>query len=210
MKKLIIFSTALGLIAFSVSSCRQINKSIGDTLHGQPKQSKEDAFFSSSSGSNNTNFLIDVHALAQAENAFRNIPELKGKTLNVYDDMHMYDDGRIMLKIQDPDTLQNVNEYDYSSNKEWGPKQPVKIGSIEANNLNSLTIPLDSIHFVTVAKIAATYADSAKHYGSTTQLSHIYYVQEAHRWYCNDIEGTRLNYEIYFNANGSVKEFEKK
>ena len=33
-----------------------------------------------------------------------------------------------MIQLQDPDTLQNVNEYDYDSNKEWGAKQPVNTG----------------------------------------------------------------------------------
>ena len=57
--------------------------------------------------------------------------------------------------------------------------------------------------------MAIIYADSAKRYGSKTRLDHIYFVKDVNKWYCNDIAGTRSNYEIYFKPDGSVKEFDK-
>ena len=93
----------------AASSCRQLNKSFDDTLHGHPKVSREDAFFShGSEDAGKPNFLEDPQALAAAEAALHQIPELKGKQIRMYGDMHMYDDGRILLQVQDPDTLQNV------------------------------------------------------------------------------------------------------
>jgi hypothetical protein len=211
MKKSLLLYIVVILSTVLLPACNQITKSIDDTLNGRPRRNKIDAFMSSDdSNSNTSNFLTDANALAQAEAALRNLPELKGKKINVYSDLHMYDDGRIMIKIQDPDTLQNVNGYDYSSDKVWGARQPLNIGSnATAENVSSESITLDSIHFKNVAKMAATYADSAKHVGSTTRISHIYYVPEVKKWYCNSMVSTRSSYEIYFNPNGTIKEFVK-
>ncbi len=212
MKKSLPLYLAVILSTILLSACKQITKSIDDTLNGRPRQNKIDAFMSSEDdgNSNTSNFLTDANALAQAEAALRNLPELKGKKINVYSDLHMYDDGRIMIQIQDPDTLQNVNSYDYSSDKQWGARQPVNIGgNITAESVSSQSIPLDSIHFKTVAKMAKTYADSAKHVGSTTSINHIYYEPQVREWYCNDMTGARSSYEIYFNPDGTVKEFKK-
>ena len=211
MKKLRLLYLVVGLSTILLPSCKQVTQSIHDTLYGRPRQNKIDAFMSSNDGnSNTTNFLTDANALAQAEAALRSLPELKGKKINVYSDFHMYDDGRIMINIQDPDTLQNVNSYDYSSDKEWGARQPVNIGgNATAESVSSQSIPLDSVHFKTVAKMAKTYADSAKHVGSTTRIDHIYYVPEVKEWYCNSMTGARSSYEIYFNPDGTVKEFKK-
>jgi hypothetical protein len=212
MKKIkIIFKLLILPAIIFIFSCKQINKSFENTLHGRPIQSKEDAFFSDHIGNRNSaNLLADKNHLLQAETSLRNIPELKGKPINVFDNLHFYDDGRIMIQIQDPDTLGNINEYDYSRDKEWGPRTPVKIENIGGQAVRPKTIPLDSIRFVTVAKMTAIYADSVKNKGSNTRLDHLYYVEQAHRWYCNDIEGNRSNYEIFFNANGTVNEFKKR
>ena len=82
-----------GLLLF-FTACKQINKSIGDTLHGTPKISKEDAFFNhdADNDANKPNFLEDAHALGQAEASLRNLPGLKGKVVKMYGDMHMYND----------------------------------------------------------------------------------------------------------------------
>ena len=194
-----------------LTACNQITKSVDNTLNGRPRQNKIDAFMSSDDNHNSaSNFLTDAGALAQAEKALRNLPELKGKKINVYSNLHMYNDGRIMISIQDPDTLQNVNAYAYSSVKEWGARQPVNVGgSVTAENISSQSISLDSIPFKTVAKMAKIYADSAKHVNSTSTIDHIYYEPQVREWYCSDIAGPRSSYEIYFNPDGSVKEFKK-
>jgi hypothetical protein len=193
-----------------LAACNQITKSVDDTLNGRPRQNKIDAFIYSNDNHSVGNFLTDAGALAQAEESLRNLPELKGKKIKVYSDLHMYDDGRIMISIQDPDTLENVNAYVYSSDKEWGARQPVNIGgSVTAENISSQSIPLDSIPFKTVAKMAKIYADSAKHVNSTSTIDHIYYEPQVREWYCSDIAGPRSSYEIYFNPDGSVKEFKK-
>ena len=192
-------------------ACKQINKSIDDTLHGSPKVSKEDAFFNHDAVSDaaKPNFLEDAGALAAAEASLHNIPELKGKPIKMFGDMHLYDDGRIMLKVQDPDTLQNVNEYDYD-NKQWGPKTPVNTGSVTPDMISRAVIPLDSIHFKYVAKMFKEFTDSAKHYNSTSRLDHIYFVRDVNKWYCSDIAGTRSSYQIYFKPDGTVSEFDKR
>jgi hypothetical protein len=156
------------------------------------------------------NFLTDAPRLAKAEQALRDLPEFKSKPIRLSGDMHMYDDGRIMLSVQDPDTLGNVNAYEYSRDGEWGPRQPVKMtGNVTADMISSNAVTLDNLHFMTVAQMAKVYADSAKHVSSKSIINHIYYEPDAHKWYCNDIEAPRANYEIYFNPNGSVKEFRK-
>ena len=76
--------------------------------------------------------------------------------------------------------------------------------------ISRAAIPLDSTHFKYVATMAKKYADSAKHYNSASRLDHIYFVRDVDKWYCNDIKGARMNYEIYFKPDGTVTEFDKK
>jgi len=209
MKKSHLYIFIILMVTVVLTSCNNITKSIDDTLHGQPKQNKEDAFMASTN-EKTINFLSDAHALAQAETALRNLTELKGKKINIYDVINFYDDGRILCKVQDPDTLQNVNEYDYSSEKgEWGAKQPVNITAAVSADMSTEIVPLDSIPFASIVKIGKVFADSARRVGSKSTLNYIYYVPRVKEWYCDDIKGTRVNYQIYFNTDGTVKEFKR-
>jgi hypothetical protein len=193
-----------------LSACKQVTQSLHDTFEGKPQKSKLEAYLSTDDEHSGSSFLTDAQRLAKAERALRDLPEFKGKPIWLSGDMHMYDNGRIMLSVQDPDTLGNVNAYEYSRDGEWGPGQPVKMtGNITPEMISSSAIPLNKLHFVTVAKMANVYADSARHVGSKTIINHIYYEPDVQEWYCNDIEAPRANYQMYFNPDGSVKEFRK-
>jgi hypothetical protein len=209
MKKLLIINFPILMATILTISCNNITSSINDTLHGRPKVNNKLTGFTAAYHGAAGNFLSDLSALQQAENSFRNIPELKGKRLKVFGDFHLYDDGRIMIAVQDPDSAQNVNSYNYRGQGEWGAKEPVNISSSTAQTLSTLTFPYDSARFTTVARIAAVFAARAQAAGSSSRLTHVYYVPEAHSWYCNEIEGSRASYEIYFNPDGTVKEFKR-
>jgi hypothetical protein len=189
-----------------ITSCNWVTKSIDDTLHGRPTVANIDYMTSAYTG--NDNFLTNKQALTDAEQSLRAIPELKGKKLIIYGDAQFYDDGRIMIDVQDPDTASNVNEYDFNG-QEWGPGKPVQMSTADINNMNMQSFALDTMPFARIQQMAIVYASKAKQINSTTTLNHIYYVPDAGKWYCNDMESPRANYELYLNPNGTVKEFKR-
>lgn len=46
--------------------------------------------------------FADANTLQQAEDALKALPQFAGKELNVFQNVHFYDDGRIIIEIQDP------------------------------------------------------------------------------------------------------------
>ncbi len=197
---------ALAGLLTVLPSCKWATKSIDDTLHGRPTVDNTDYMASAYKGSDN--FLTNPQALNDAEKALRNLTELKGKQIKLYNDAQFYDDGRIMIQVIDPDTANNVNEYDFNG-QEWGPKKPVQISSSDISQMGLQTFALDTMPFSRIAKLAATYAQKAKQNNSTSAVSHIYYVPEAGEWYCNDMETPRANYQLFFSPDGRVKEFKR-
>lgn len=58
---------------------------------------------SSSSNKSNSNMTFaDANTLQQAEDALKALPQFAGKELNVFQNVHFYNDGRIIIEIQDP------------------------------------------------------------------------------------------------------------
>ncbi len=207
MKQVIRLTISAICVCWYLSACNNISSSFNDTLHGKPKMSADERFFASAGNHNTTNLVTDKATLQKAESTLRNLPEFKGKSIKVFNDLYVYGDGRIMLDIQDPDTLQNVNEYEYETNASKWTSKPVTITAGDINSINNSTISLDSIRFTNVPAIAAIFAQKAKSVDSESKLTDIYYIPSSKQWYCDDIKTTRANYTIYFNTNGTVKSF---
>ena len=156
------------------------------------------------------NFLTDVTALQKAEAELKALPKFSGKEVNVFQNVHFYNDGRIMIELQDPDKPENIDHYEYANGK-WGEPQPVQISG--DGNMKDNTTPLNDIQFATVATVARNWNEKAAAVEGVEPLSMVYFflnVMSGERyWNANTINGTREKYHITFNMDGSVKEFEK-
>lgn len=202
MRKHILSGLGLVTTAFLLASCGG-NSSVADKVASAASAVEE----ASSNG-----FLSNKEKLAKAEAELRDMPKFKGKKVNVFQDVHFYGDGRIMIELQDPDKPANIDHYEYKDGK-WGEPQPVQIsgeGEMSAN-----MTPLDDVKFEVVSTVYANWNEKAKTVEGATDkpLDHIYFTlwvpNQQRYWNSSSVEGTREKYNIEFNLDGSVKEFKK-
>jgi hypothetical protein len=164
-----------------------------------------------------TKFVSDAKETSNAEQSFRNLPGLKGKKLNIFRNVSFYDDGRIYITIQDPDSLNHINGYNYqlhSLRGKWDGPYAYKLDKLDYP-LQQFLVPLDSCSFATGAKIVATYNAKAKSVGSSQTLDVIEYTLTTPGtwgWKVEEkIDGGNdresVEYKILFNTDGSVKYF---
>lgn len=164
---------------------------------------------SSTTEDEESNFLADKKGLQQAEAALRALPKFKDKAIKVFQNIHFYGDGRIMLSLQDPANPENIDEYKFS-NGTWAEPQAVQISG--GGDLAHNTFALDSLKFETVASIYNFLAEKNKTIEGGEIDSHIYYnfnvMNQSGQWF-SGIQATRGKYSGYFNADGTLKEFNK-
>lgn len=202
MKKLLL---AIGLYAFLVSCGDDTVKS---TDTGTVVTSSPDNNDTKTSG----NLLADAGTLQKAEDALKALPKFQGKTVHVFQDVHFYEDGRIMIELQDPDKPENIDHYEFKNGK-WSEPQPVQIsgdGDMKAN-----TTPLSDIKFATVATIYKNWNEKAAGVegAQSNPLTHVYFSlfvpNQSRKWHTSGVDGTREKYAIEYNMDGSIKEFKK-
>lgn len=151
----------------------------------------------------------DVATLKKAEETLRDMPKFKGKDIKVFQKIYFYEDGRIIVDLQDPTKTENIDSYTFK-NGTWEEPQAVQISG--GGDLSSNLFSLNEIKFETVATIYKELQKQAKDIEGAKIGAGIYYnlnvVRNEKTWYTG-IEGTRGSYNGYFNADGSLKEFKK-
>ncbi|MBX9450101.1 MAG: hypothetical protein KL787_10455 [Taibaiella sp.] len=202
MKKLFLALSAAVLFAACGSSDTD-HKTGTDGTEAETVEPKEEA-------QQSDNFLTDAAALQKAEDELKALPKFNGKEVRVFQNVHFYNDGRIMIELQDPDKPENIDHYEYANGK-WGEPQPVQISG--DGNMKDNTTPLNDIKFAAVATVAKNWNEKAAAIEGVEPLSMVYFFLNVMRgdryWNANTINGTREKYNITFNMDGSVKEFEK-
>lgn len=156
-------------------------------------------------------FFEDKAALEKAYDDLAKMPNLAGKSLKFFQDIHFYNDGRIKIAIQEPNKPENIDEYNYK-NGTWGQPEPLQItgdGDMSAN-----VAPFNKETFARVADIRKTWLEKQKEVeGSTNPLTHVYLNLLVSSgdvvWYTETMQGTRSQYNLYLKEDGSVKEFKK-
>jgi len=154
-------------------------------------------------------FLQDTVALRQAEKALNSLPQFAGKKIRLYRDIHFYQDGRISLKLQNPENPEYVDEYRYKD-KVWDKPTPVQISTRE--NTATKRMDLDKISFETVATIVHHYNEKAEGIEGAGPLTHVYGIiwdSGQLMWYPRNINGSRKRYGIEFTLDGRVKRFQQ-
>ena len=204
MKSILKICLLSGLI-LSMGSCRFASR-----LGSKAAQKATEA--ATSGGSEQK--LTDAEYLQKAEDALREMPKFKGKSIMIFQEAYFYNDGRIKTCIQDPNNPDNIDQYEYTDGS-WGEPQPVQISG--DGEMKDNLIPLDNFKFVTVAKIANTWMEKAKSvpdYDETKNpltmvgirlntISGKPYIT------VSTIETMRAKYDIDFNLDGTLKSFKK-
>lgn len=209
-----------------VFACKGITESIRDTFNDRAKDEKEttvpedDANMSlgtdeivsqkstSQASATEPDFLRDTVALEKAEQALRNLPQFNGKQIRLYNDVHFYDDGRVMLNLQHPENPEYIDAYTYDDGL-WGEPKPVQISV--RTDLKSKLFELDKMKFKTVATIVKNFNEKAASIEGAKAASHVYGIvwDGQFMWYPRTIDGSRQRYAIDFNLDGSVKLYKR-
>ena len=224
-----VFLFLFGLMAFS--SCDQINKSFEDTLHPKPVKKKNTGETGSAQSTASSTTIItenysgeapvyrslfsNADTLDQILDELKNLPQFKGKKLNLYQSMHFYDfhGGQININIQDPDTTENIDTYVYANGR-WQAPQPVKvIGNISQVDF---LLPLDKIRFATAKKVFDKTIEKSKEIPGAKQVQFVYFNyikikafnKTDAKWYTT-VDGSRNNVTLNFDVNGDLTEMKK-
>ncbi|WP_298764900.1 hypothetical protein [Alloprevotella tannerae] len=158
--------------------------------------------------------LTDAEYLQKAEDALREMPKFKGKSIMIFQEIFFYNDGRIRTCLQDPSNPDNVDQYEYSGGS-WGEPQPVQLSG--DGEMKDNLIPLDNFKFVTVAKIANTWMEKAKSLPDYDEQKKplnmvglkLGVVSGKPQIITPSVETTRAKYDIEFNLDGSLASFKK-
>ncbi|QES88666.1 hypothetical protein [Rhizosphaericola mali] len=159
-----------------------------------------------SESTNNLNWS-DSNVLNKIQQNFMAIAGCEGKEVMVDENIHFYEDGMIMLTIQNCKNVDYLDAYTYENGK-WSDPSPVRT-SIH-DNWKSNLFPLSAVRFGTVAKVIANYNDKAQQIVGAEKISHVYIVNLGKlTWYPRSIDGTRESYSIEFDLNGDIKSFQR-
>ncbi|WP_353185388.1 hypothetical protein [Parapedobacter lycopersici] len=186
-----------------MGACRQVSQSITDTFNTRP-----DEHLFSEADERISGFVADEAALARAEQQLRELPQYRSRSIYLYADIHFYDDGRIMAKLQHPENPEFIDAYTYSGGK-WSDPTPVQLSVRE--QLQEKLVALDSVPFRTVATVIRNYNEKAALIAGADQADHVYLIIRygITQWYPNQIDGSRELWYIYFHRDGSVASFER-
>lgn len=162
----------------------------------------------------NAQKLTDAEYLQKAEDALRELPKFKGKSIMIFQEATFYKDGRISICLQDPSSPNNVDQYQYA-NGSWEDPQPVQLSG--DGEMKDNLIPLDTFKFATVAKIANTWMEKAKSLPDFDEEKNpltmvglkLGIVSGEPSIIVSDVETTRAKYDIDFNLDGTLKSFKK-
>lgn len=204
-------------------SCRQIEKSYRDTINPQPEKDYEqhniiDERSSSSfhEERDNNNFFDDAEALNEIQNKLLNLPQFKGKHLNVYrsETFYNYNGGLIMLSVQNPDTTDNIDQYTYE-NGVWEMPTPVKRIAGTEKEVDFL-VPISKVKFATVKRIVDTAKEKMAAIPGARIDDFIYFnylkikrLNNVTSGWTIGIKSSRSDYQLQFDIDGNFIKMNK-
>lgn len=152
--------------------------------------------------------FTDPEIITKAMAELREMPELKGKDLKLFQDVTVSDiDGEgnvIDLDVLKPDTTDKVDHYTYIDGKWTGP-EPVQLTG--DGNMDDNIMPINSIDFSKVTQIYKIADEKAKaiEQGQVNKSVIYEFDVDAHMYRTHiHIEGAREKYTGIFDANGNL------
>lgn len=211
------------ITALLLVSCKEMRKSIEETIHPVsgvkekvPVNSEESSsvtvsssvvISSTASAQVFTSIFEDAERLDSIQQVLYNMPHLKGKKLFFLAGIYFYDyqGGMISVDLQDPDKRENVDTYTYSNGR-WEIQKPVKINANRHFPLETLLMPLNEIKFSTAKKVYDFALERSKGIEGAEGTHHVYFNQlkaaSLKEWYII-IPAARRNYRFVFDVAGN-------
>jgi len=227
--KILQYNTFIALlISLSMLSCKEVRRSIEETIHPKSLKKSEPADSNTSSSftisSSSTVFSSTPEqsfgsvferaaALDSIQQALQDMPGLKGKKLFFLTGLNFYDyrGGMITIDLQDPDKPENVDTYVYS-NGAWEKQKPVKIITNSHFSLKMQLMPLDDIEFSTAKKVYDIAVEKSKTIEGARPIQFVYFNQlkvvHVKEWYVM-IRGDRQDYRITFDVKGNLMQMKR-
>jgi hypothetical protein len=211
MKKYIYLSL-LSFISVGFYSCKEFKNSINDTLNEKVDSVENEKTTPVSTHVEKEDELVlvnNLHALEKAEKALRNRNEFKGKDIFIYRTIHFYDDGRINVKLQNPDNPLFIDQYQYKDEK-WEEPTPVRLS--KNDKIKKDLVNLNRVSFLHVNNVYNALVEKRKEIGSksTDYTIYVAYYKDRVNWYPSTLSNDRYEYDIEFNEDGTLKSFEMK
>jgi hypothetical protein len=230
MKTLLYNTFSILLMLFLLASCKEIKKSIDETLHPRAQKktapaddnstsstiivSSSSSFSTSSSSSTSSaslqqdakSIFESAEALDSIQQKLQDMPGFKGKKLFFLRGFYIYDyqGGMISIDLQDPNKPENIDTYTYS-NGEWEMQKPVQITG--HFSLKFLLMPLDEVKFSTAKKVHDAGMEKSRTVEGAQPITHVYFdhIKEVHvkEWYIM-LSGARHTYRLKFDVNGKL------
>ena len=199
----------ISAFAFLFAGCNQIAQSFKDTFTQPAQGEKKETSRMMDEVLTKENYLNNAEYLRAAKQELKDLPKFKGKSLQVYSDIHFYDDGRVMLSLRDPDIPDNVDSYTFRDG-EWQEPEPVQVSS--QVNLDQQILSLDSIDFGTVTKLYGYLSKESEKIDGAEDVGHIYLIIRptliGNQWY-SSVQGPRGTYSLRAMLSGEIIRFER-
>lgn len=204
--------SSLFIISLLLLSCGEVGRSFSDTFQPSPQPAE-------TSGTSQQAELADAFAppqrisaaaspdaLQEAENKLRALPRFAGKEIMIFRSTHFYDDGRIMLSIQDPEDHTIIDSYTYKDGA-WQDPEPVRI--TRADRVDEYLAPLSQAPFIHAHKVYQTIKEKLKEIQSKDTSMTIYFVpmRGEIRWYPSTLSTDRSRYSLKFDEQGNLLSF---
>lgn len=191
---------------FLLLSCNELSKSIKDTISPAPQT--ETHAPEPLVPQQPIPIAASIDALQQAENRLRSLPRFEGKEIVVYRSAHFYDDGRIILNIQDPTDPGIIDRYTYNHGV-WQEPEPVRI--TRSDRVEDNLVSLDKAPFTTANKVYETVRQKLHEINSDQKKVTVYFVpyKGGIRWYPTRLTTERSRYSLAFDEAGNLQSFEQ-
>lgn len=201
IKKASIFICSVLLV-----SCNELSQSIKETVNPSAQTVEQQVLEQQPKPVGP--IAASVDRLRQAEHSLRELPRFKGREIVVHRSAHFYEDGRIILNIQDPSNPGNIDQYTYK-NDEWQNPVPVRI--IRSDKLEEHLASLDKAPFERANKVHNIIRQKLKEINSDQIHMTVYFVpyKGSVRWYPRNLKTERSRYSLAFDEEANLLSFEQ-
>lgn len=144
--------------------------------------------------------------LEEAEEKLRNLSQFKGKSIFIYKLIHFYEDGRIVVTLQNPENPKFIDEYTFKDSQ-WQFPKPIVLS--KKDNVKNNLVNLEKLPFKNSNNVYKVLLKKRKEIGSTSKDYIIYAWIEENKinWYPISINNDRSVYNIEYYQDGTLKSF---
>jgi hypothetical protein len=195
--------------------CKDFKKSIDDTLTsatpaGDSIKSRTGEYQDAETNREpSVPFASMPEKLELAEQQLRDLPRFRGNPVYIFEYIHFYPDGRIIVKIQTPENPDFVDEYTYADGQ-WQKPEPVVLS--KNDKVKDRVVSLDEIPFKNANNVYKVLVEKDKEIGSKNENQVIFAGKRKNKiiWSPGTISNKRSRYDIDYHEDGTLKSFEQK